>query len=82
MRESFLKALRGAVIVLGHGLIAVVLIAVAAGIDHLTLLLNDGKDMLIYNRFPLSYVFQTFDLAMLAVFGVFGVIEAIKVMIE
>jgi hypothetical protein len=82
MRESFLKALRGAVIVMGHGLIAAVLIAVASGVDHLILLLNDGKDMLVYNRFPLSYVFQTLDLALLAVFGVFGVIEAIKVMIE
>jgi hypothetical protein len=80
--ESLHKAIRGAVIVVGHALIASVLVICSAAVDHLIRYLNDGQEMLVYNRLPLSYLFQTVDVAMIGVFGVFGLIEAIRIMRE
>ena len=36
--------------------------------------------MLVYRHLPLSYLFQTTDMAVIAVFGFYGVIDAIKIM--
>jgi hypothetical protein len=38
--------------------------------------------MMVYNRLPLSYLFQTVDVALIGVFGIFGVLEAIEIMRE
>lgn len=82
MWESLTKALRAAVIVIGHALIAAVLVISASGVEHLIRYLNDGHDILIYGRLPMSYLFQTIDVSMIGVFGFFGVTEAIKTMRE
>lgn len=57
MLRSLLKAARAAVIVIGHALIGAVLVLGASGIEHLIRMVNDGHDMLIYERLPLSYLF-------------------------
>jgi hypothetical protein len=82
MWESLTKALRAAIIVVGHALIAALLVVSASGVEHLIRYLNDGHDIFIYGRLPMSYLFQTVDVAMIGVFGVFGVIEAIRTMRE
>jgi hypothetical protein len=82
MWESLTKALRAAVIVVGHALIAAALVVSASGVEHLIRYLNEGHDLLIYGQLPMSYLFQTIDIAMIGVFGVFGVIEAVKIMRE
>jgi hypothetical protein len=82
MLDSLLKALRAAVVVVGHAFIAAVLVGCASAVDHLILYLNDGHEMMVYNRLPLSYLFQTVDVALIGVFGIFGVLEAIEIMRE
>jgi Na+-driven multidrug efflux pump len=82
MLDSLMKALRAAVVVVGHAFIAAVLVGCASAVDHLILYLNDGHEMMVYNRLPLSYLFQTVDVALIGVFGIFGVLEAIEIMRE
>lgn len=74
------KALRAAVAVIAHAMIAAVLIVCIAAVHYLILALNHGEEMLVYGRLPLSYLFQTIDLAMIGVFGYYGVLEAIRIM--
>lgn len=80
MLESLQKAARAGVAIIGHTLIAAVIIVCASGVERLILLMNDGHDPLIYGRLPLSYLFQTIDVAMIGVFGFFGLVEAIRIM--
>ena len=80
MLDSLHKAARAEVAVIGHTLIAAVLIVCASGVEHLILLVNGGHDPLVYGRLPLSYLFQTIDIAMIGVFGFFGLVEAIRIM--
>ncbi len=82
MKETLLRAVSGAVVVLGHLLIAMVLVVAIWIVDRLILYLNGGREILVYDRLPLSYLFQTIDVAMIGVFGVFGVLEAIRAMRE
>ena len=63
-----------------YTLIAAVLIVCASGVEHLILLVNGGHDPLVYGQLPLSYLFQTIDIAMIGVFGFFGLVEAIRIM--
>jgi hypothetical protein len=51
-------------------------------VDRLILPLNHRQEMMVYGCLPLSYLFQTIDLAMIAVFGFYGVIKAIRIMRE
>ena len=41
-------------------------------------LLSGSQEILIYGVLPLSYLFQTVDVAMIALFGAFGIIEAAR----
>ncbi len=59
---------------------AVIAHAGIAAVHYLILALNHGEEMLVYGRLPLSYLFQTIDLAMIGVFGYYGVLEAIRIM--
>ena len=47
MLDSLLKALRAAVVVVGHAFIAAVLVGCASAVDHLILYLNDGHEMMV-----------------------------------
>lgn len=78
--KSLHKAARAGAVVVGHTLIAAVLIVCAGGVERLILLVNDGHDPLVYGRLPLSYLFQTIDIAMIGVFGFYGLVEAIRIM--
>jgi hypothetical protein len=40
---------------------------------------NHGGDLLIYDRFPLRYLFQTIDVALIITFGTLAVIDVIKI---
>lgn len=82
MWHTLQKAVRAGIVLIAHAFIACVLIVCTWMVDHLILALNHGQEMLVYGHLPLSYLFQTIDLAMIAVFGFYGVIEAIKIMRE
>ena len=82
MIESLHKALRAAVVVIGHAFIAAVLVICAWAIDTLLHFLNGEKEMLVFGHLPLAYLFQTIDVAMIGVFGFFGLAEAIRIMRE
>ena len=82
MWHTIQKALRAAVILIAHALIACVLIVCTWAVDHLILTLNHGQEMMVYGRLPLSFLFQTIDMAMIGVFGFYGVLEAIRIMRE
>jgi hypothetical protein len=72
------RALRAAVIFLCHAFLACVLVFGAWLVDVFIHLLSGTGEILIYGVLPLSYLFQTVDVAMIALFGAIGVIEAAK----
>ena len=80
MPESFRTALRAGIAVIGHTLIAAVLILCAALVEKLIFWANGGHDPLLYGWLPLSYAFQPIDIAMIATFGYYGLLEAIRIM--
>ena len=42
--------------------------------------MNDGHDPMVYGRLPLSYLFQTVEVAMIGAFGYYGLLEAVRIM--
>src|ERR1700722_18207624 len=57
-----------------HSLLATLFIVCMTGVDKLTLVMNDGHEIMIADTLKLSYLFQGFDVALIAVFGIYGVI--------
>jgi hypothetical protein len=74
------RALRAAVIFLSHAFLACVLVFGTWVVDLFIRLLSGGQQILIYGVLPLSYLFQTVDVAMIGLFGAYGVIEAARVL--
>jgi hypothetical protein len=72
------RAIRAAVIFLAHAFLACVLVFGTWLVDLFIRLLSGSQEILIYGVLPLSYLFQTVDVAMIALFGAFGVIEAAR----
>jgi hypothetical protein len=72
------RALRAAAIFLSHAFLACVLVFGTWIVDQFIHLLSGSQEILIYGVLPLSYLFQTVDVAMIALFGAFGVIEAAR----
>jgi hypothetical protein len=72
------RAIRAAAIFLSHAFLACVLVFGFWLVDLFIRLLSGSQEIMIYGVLPLRYLFQTVDLAMIALFGAFGVIEAAK----
>ena len=70
-----------AMIMMGHAFLGAVTILCMWGLEHLIEVLgHDGKTMLVYGQWPLEYLFQTVDLAMVMVIAVYGLWEMIGVL--
>ncbi len=80
MLRIFHRALRAAVIFLCHAFLACVLVFGAWLVDAFIHLLSGSSEILIYGVLPISYLFQTVDLVMIALFGAVGAIQAAKVL--
>jgi hypothetical protein len=72
------RALRAAVIFLSHAFLACVLVFGFWVVDLFIRLLSGSQEIMIYGVLPLRYLFQTVDVATIALFGAFGVIEAAR----
>jgi hypothetical protein len=72
------RAMRAAVVFLAHAFLACVLVFGAWLVDLFIRLLSGSREILIYGVLPLSYLFQTVDVAMIGLFGAYGVIEAAR----
>jgi len=66
-----------AVIMVGHACLGAVTVICMWGLEHLIEALGHGKTMLVYRQWPLEYLFQTVDLAMVLVIAVYGLWEMI-----
>lgn len=53
------KVARAVIAIIGHALLASVLIVCWRLIERLILYLGNGREMMIYGQIPLSYLFQT-----------------------
>ena len=60
---------------LAHSLVAVLLIILLTGVSEFLEFMGDHR---LFQRIPLSYIFDAMDCAILLVFGAFGVLEATK----
>jgi hypothetical protein len=69
-----------AVIMVGHACLGAVTVVCMWGLEHLIETLGQGKAMLVYGQWPLEYLFQTVDLAMVLVIAVYGLWEMIGVL--
>jgi hypothetical protein len=58
-----------------HAILIVLSIAVIYGLEKFVHYLWGEAEPLIYGRYPLKYLFQTIDVAIVAVFGFRGVKE-------
>jgi hypothetical protein len=72
------RAARAAVIFLSHAFLACILVLGTWLVDEFIRLLSGSQEILIYGVLPLSYLFQTVDVAMIGLFGAYGVIEAAR----
>src|SRR5215475_4369164 len=67
-----------AVVMICHGLLASIVVLTMWGVEHLIEYLGGGRSMLVYNTWPLEYLFQTIDVAVAATVGIFGVYETVE----
>lgn len=75
----FKKAFKAACYLVAHFLVATLIIAMMAGVQHVLALDGDPK---LFDFCPVRYIFDGVDIAILAVFVVFGTKEAIEVFRE
>ena len=80
MREILGRAFNAAIVLLSHGMLAALLIAIFEGIERLFGYAGQGREILVFDAFPLRYLFQALDVGMIALFGVMGFKEAYEVM--
>jgi hypothetical protein len=74
------KAVRAAVIFSCHAALACLIVLGVWAVDELIHSLGKGEIML-FERVPLSWLFQAIDVAMIGLFGIAGLIEAAKELI-
>jgi hypothetical protein len=74
------RVLSAAAIMVGHAALGAVAVVCMWGLEHLIALLGGGTEMLIYGKWPLEYLFQTVDLAMVLVIAIGGLWEMFGVL--
>ena len=75
-----IRVWHAAMIMVGHTCLGSVTVICMWGLEYLIEILGHGRAMLIYGRWPLEYLFQTVDLAMVLVIAVYGLWEMIGVL--
>lgn len=76
--KPLLGALRAAVMLIGHLIVAGVILAVIRGIEYAIHALWPGNDPLLFDQFPLRYLFHAMDVGVIVLFIVFGLVQAGK----
>ena len=79
MLDDLHKALRAAVAVIGHSLIAAKRIAGATLMERLIFALNAGRELVACGPLSVSHLFQTIDATVVAAFGLFGPAKPSKI---
>jgi hypothetical protein len=74
------KAAAAAVVLLGHFVVSLVMVAAIWGLEVVFKMLFAGQEPLIWGVIPLKYLFQTSEVATFSVFTIWGIIEAHKTM--
>lgn len=80
LREVVEHAAEAAVIMLCHAVFGGLTVVSMWALQRLAETLGGGKAFLIYDRWPLEYLFQTIDLGIVLVVGFFGLWEAVEVL--
>jgi arginine exporter protein ArgO len=73
--EPLAKAAVAAVVLICHLALATLIIMGVKGLEWL--IHNGTGELLLFDRFPLRYLFHAIDIGIVAVFGWFGLREAI-----
>jgi hypothetical protein len=76
------KSANAAVVMLCHTVLGGVSVTSMWVIQHLVEYAGGGKNMLIYDRWPLEYLFQTTDVAIIITIGTYGLLEMVQVLRE
>jgi hypothetical protein len=70
-----LKSWQAAVVLICHTCLGGISVSSMWAIERLVEFAGGSKGMLIYDRWPVEYLFQTTDIAMIVVIGAFGLWE-------
>ena len=65
-----------------HLFIAAIILMVIRGVEYLMHALWAGNEPLLFDQFPLRYLFHAMDIGVIVLFIVFGLIEAARVFRE
>jgi hypothetical protein len=80
LRPLLKRTLRAAAIFICHALLACVVVACVFGVEQFIRVLGEhfepGHELELFNRLPLSYLFDAIDFVLIVLFGVSGSIEA------
>ncbi len=68
-----------AAIMLCHTFLGGVTVSCMLGLQWLLETLGHGREILLYDKWPIEYLFQTIDIAIVLVVGAFGLWETIEV---
>jgi hypothetical protein len=74
------KSAQAAVVMICHTLLGGVSVTSMWIIQRLVEYVGGGKNMLVYDRWPLEYLFQTTDIAIILVVGFYGSLETVHVL--
>ena len=80
MRQLAGRSVEAAAVMLCHTFLGGVTVTCMWALQSLIEALGHGKAILVYDRWPLEYLFQTIDLAIALVVGAFGLWETIEVL--
>lgn len=78
MWPALLRAARAAVALVSHTILAALVIVAIKLLETLVHFFWNHSEPLLFDRFPLRYLFHAMDGAVLIVFSVFGVLEAVR----
>ncbi len=74
------RAAGAATVMICHTFVGGVTVLCMSALQWLFWELGGGKAVLVYDRWPLEYLFQTIDIAIALVVGAFGLWETIEVL--
>jgi len=80
LRQIVERTAEAAIVMLCHTFLGGVTVICMWGLQWLIEKLGNGKIVLVYDHWPLEYLFQTIDLAIALVVGAFGLWETIEVL--
>lgn len=80
--RPIMGALRAALMLVCHLLVATIILIVIRGVEYAMHVLWAQNDPLLFDQFPLRYLFHAMDIGVIVLFIVFGLINAARVFRE